>query len=66
MGNGVGARWKKKKQLIERLIYAEGAQSELYTLFFNWIGPRIDFIPGIDGPSEWTDQGMNAKKRIYL
>ncbi|PPR89412.1 hypothetical protein GOBAR_AA31271 [Gossypium barbadense] len=43
------------KQLIERLIYAEGAESGLdFTIVrpFNWIGPRMDFIPGIDGPSE--------------
>ncbi|KAL8229987.1 hypothetical protein R6Q57_014887, partial [Mikania cordata] len=43
------------KQLIERLIYAEGAENGLeFTIVrpFNWIGPRIDFIPGIDGPSE--------------
>ncbi|KAG6530761.1 hypothetical protein ZIOFF_004519 [Zingiber officinale] len=43
------------KQLIERLIYAEGAENGLeFTIVrpFNWIGPRMDFIPGIDGPSE--------------
>lgn len=43
------------KQLIERLIYAEGAENGMeFTIVrpFNWIGPRMDFIPGIDGPSE--------------
>ncbi|KMZ66077.1 Bifunctional polymyxin resistance arnA protein [Zostera marina] len=43
------------KQLIERLIYAEGAENGLkFSIVrpFNWIGPRMDFIPGIDGPSE--------------
>ncbi|KAG0483178.1 hypothetical protein HPP92_011262 [Vanilla planifolia] len=43
------------KQLIERLIYAEGAENGLeFTIVrpFNWIGPRMDFIPGVDGPSE--------------
>ncbi|KAG6432791.1 hypothetical protein SASPL_104378 [Salvia splendens] len=43
------------KQLVERLIYAEGAENGLeFTIVrpFNWIGPRMDFIPGIDGPSE--------------
>eukprot|EP01018_Ginkgo_biloba_P003221 Gb_06861 [translate_table: standard] len=43
------------KQLIERLIYAEGAENGLeFTIVrpFNWIGPRMDFIPGIDGPSD--------------
>ncbi|TQE12711.1 hypothetical protein C1H46_001731 [Malus baccata] len=42
-------------QLIERLIYAEDAETGLeFTIVkpFNWIGPRMDFIPGIDGPSE--------------
>ncbi|KAJ8505009.1 hypothetical protein OPV22_005895 [Ensete ventricosum] len=41
--------------LIERLIYAEGMENGLeFTIVrpFNWIGPRMDFIPGIDGPSE--------------
>ncbi|KAF9684610.1 hypothetical protein SADUNF_Sadunf04G0136400 [Salix dunnii] len=43
------------KQLIERLVYAEGAENGLeFTIVrpFNWIGPRMDFIPGVDGPSE--------------
>ena len=34
---------------------AEGAENGLeFTIVrpFNWIGPRMDFIPGIDGPSE--------------
>ncbi|KAL8211253.1 hypothetical protein R6Q57_005690 [Mikania cordata] len=33
----------------------EGAENGLeFTIvrLFNWIGPRMDFIPGIDGPSE--------------
>jgi len=36
-------------------ILAEGAENGLeFTIVrpFNWIGPRMDFIPGIDGPSE--------------
>ncbi|XP_058087802.1 UDP-D-apiose/UDP-D-xylose synthase 2-like [Magnolia sinica] len=43
------------KQMIERLIYAESHEHGLkFTIVrpFNWIGPRMDFIPGIDGPSE--------------
>lgn len=43
------------KQLIERLIYGEGAENGLnFTIVrpFNWIGPRMDFIPGIDGPAD--------------
>ncbi|KAI3710376.1 hypothetical protein L2E82_40156 [Cichorium intybus] len=42
-------------QLIERIIYAEGAENGLeFTIVrpFNWISPRTDFILGIDGPSE--------------
>ena len=34
---------------------AEGAENGMdFTIVrpFNWIGPRMDFIPGIDGPSE--------------
>ena len=40
------------KQLLERVIYAEGRSRGLaYTIIrpFNVIGPRMDFIPGIDG-----------------
>jgi UDP-apiose/xylose synthase len=40
------------KQLLERLIYAYGFEVGLeYTIVrpFNFIGPRMDFIPGIDG-----------------
>jgi len=36
-------------------VTAEGAENGLeFTIVrpFNWIGPRMDFIPGIDGPSE--------------
>lgn len=41
--------------LIVLLFPAEGAENGLeFTIVrpFNWIGPRMDFIPGIDGPSE--------------
>lgn len=37
------------------MFTAEGAENGLeFTIVrpFNWIGPRMDFIPGIDGPSE--------------
>ncbi|TQD74230.1 hypothetical protein C1H46_040226 [Malus baccata] len=27
---------------------------------FNWIGPRMDFIPGIDGPSEGNPARANG------
>ena len=40
------------KQLLERAIYAYGFERGLaYTIVrpFNFIGPRMDFLPGIDG-----------------
>ncbi|MBD3321971.1 MAG: bifunctional UDP-4-keto-pentose/UDP-xylose synthase [Chitinivibrionales bacterium] len=40
------------KQLLERVIYAYGFEKGLkYTVVrpFNFIGPRMDYIPGIDG-----------------
>jgi UDP-apiose/xylose synthase len=40
------------KQLLERLIYASGREMGLrYTIVrpFNFIGPRMDYIPGVDG-----------------
>lgn len=40
------------KQLLERVIYAEGATNGLeYTIVrpFNVVGPKMDFIPGVDG-----------------
>lgn len=40
------------KQLVERFIYACGRECGLqYTIVrpFNFIGPRMDFLPGIDG-----------------
>ncbi|KAK7263388.1 hypothetical protein RJT34_30977 [Clitoria ternatea] len=43
------------KQMTDRLIYAEHAENGLkFTIVrpFNWIGPRMDFIPGVDGPSD--------------
>jgi UDP-apiose/xylose synthase len=47
-------RWcyASAKQLMERTIYAYGFQRGLeYSIVrpFNFIGPRMDFIPGIDG-----------------
>jgi UDP-apiose/xylose synthase len=40
------------KQLLERLIWAHGQQSGLafsIVRLFNVIGPRMDFVPGVDG-----------------
>jgi UDP-apiose/xylose synthase len=40
------------KQLVERLIFAFGREQGLnYTIVrpFNFIGPRMDYLPGIDG-----------------
>ncbi|KAL6518017.1 UDP-D-apiose/UDP-D-xylose synthase 2 [Orobanche minor] len=49
-------RWSNTcaKLLIERLIYAEGADGLEFTIVrpFNWIGPRMNFVPGINGPNE--------------
>ena len=47
-------RWTyaSAKQLHERVIYANGLENGLkYTIVrpFNFIGPRMDFIPGVDG-----------------
>ena len=42
-------------QFLLFMVAAEGAENGLeFTIVrpFNWIGPRMDFIPGIDGPSE--------------
>ncbi|KAL2327493.1 hypothetical protein Fmac_020920 [Flemingia macrophylla] len=40
---------------------------------FNWIGPRMDFIPGIDGPSEGVprplklvDGGQSQRTFVYI
>lgn len=51
--------WILENYLLCRLMSlsmtAEGAENGLeFTIVrpFNWIGPRMDFIPGIDGPSE--------------
>jgi UDP-apiose/xylose synthase len=40
------------KQLLERVIFAHGAHGSLpFTIvrLFNVIGPRMDFLPGVDG-----------------
>ena len=47
-------RWSysSAKQLLERAIYAYGVEHGLKCSIvrpFNFIGPRMDFIPGIDG-----------------
>jgi UDP-apiose/xylose synthase len=54
MGPIQAQRWSyaAAKQLLERVIYAYGFERGLdYTVIrpFNFIGPRMDFIPGIDG-----------------
>lgn len=43
------------KQLVERLIYAHGTENNLkFTIVrpYNWIGPRMDYIPGVDGKDD--------------
>ncbi len=46
-------RWSYScaKQMLERVIHAEGRKGLAYTIVrpFNVIGPRMDFIPGVDG-----------------
>ncbi len=40
------------KQLLERLVYSYGMEKKLpFTIIrpFNFIGPRMDYIPGVDG-----------------
>jgi UDP-apiose/xylose synthase len=54
MGPIAAQRWTYAcaKQLAERLIYAYSAEKGLrYTIVrpFNFIGPRMDYIPGVDG-----------------
>lgn len=54
MGPICAQRWSyaAAKQLLERMIYAYGFEYDLdYTIIrpFNFIGPRMDFIPGVDG-----------------
>ncbi|RLN21753.1 UDP-D-apiose/UDP-D-xylose synthase [Panicum miliaceum] len=62
-GKTVGSFLPKDHPLRKLLILvimveyppAEGAENGLeFTIVrpFNWIGPRMDFIPGVDGPSE--------------
>ena len=57
MGPVSAQRWcyACAKQLVERLIYANGTQNGLkFTIVrpYNWIGPRMDYIPGVDGKDD--------------
>jgi len=57
MGPVSAQRWcyACAKQLVERLIYAHGTENKLkFTIVrpYNWIGPRMDYIPGIDGKDD--------------
>lgn len=48
---------------------AEGAENGLeFTIVrpFNWIGPRMDFIPGIDGPSEGVPRVLACFSNVRL
>ncbi|KAK9280672.1 hypothetical protein L1049_014370 [Liquidambar formosana] len=52
-GKTIGSFLPKDHPL--RQVFAEGAEHGLkFTIVrpFNWIGPRMDFIPGVDGPSD--------------
>lgn len=51
------------------LFTAEGAENGLeFTIVrpFNWIGPRMDFIPGIDGPSEGVPRVLACFSNVRL
>ena len=51
------------------LLTAEGAENGLeFTIVrpFNWIGPRMDFIPGIDGPSEGVPRVLACFSNVRL
>ena len=57
MGPVSAQRWcyACAKQLVERLIYAHGTENNLkFTIVrpYNWIGPRMDYIPGVDGKDD--------------
>jgi UDP-apiose/xylose synthase len=48
---------------------AEGAENNLeFTIVrpFNWIGPRMDFIPGIDGPSEGVPRVLACFSNVCI
>ncbi|HEY8926118.1 MAG TPA: NAD-dependent epimerase/dehydratase family protein, partial [Polyangia bacterium] len=54
LGPVASERWSyaAAKQLLERVIWAHGRHADLpFTIVrpFNVIGPRMDFIPGVDG-----------------
>ena len=51
------------------LLTAEGAENGLeFTIVrpFNWIGPRMDFIPGVDGPSEGVPRVLACFSNVYI
>ena len=57
MGPVSAQRWcyACAKQLVERLVYAHGTENNLkFTIVrpYNWIGPRMDYIPGVDGKDD--------------
>ncbi|KAL3914939.1 MAG: hypothetical protein SGPRY_007440 [Prymnesium sp.] len=57
MGPVSAQRWcyACAKQLVERLIYAHGTENGLkFTIIrpYNWIGPRMDYVPGVDGKDD--------------
>ena len=51
------------------MVEAEGAENGLeFTIVrpFNWIGPRMDFIPGIDGPSEGVPRVLACFSNVSI
>jgi len=63
MGPISAQRWcyATAKQLVERLIYAYGTERKLkFTIVrpYNWIGARMDYVPGVDGDSDGLPRVM--------
>ena len=55
--------------LLSTLPAGEGAENGLnFTIVrpFNWIGPRMDFIPGIDGPADGVPRVLACFSTVPL
>ena len=51
------------------ILAAEGAENGVeFTIVrpFNWIGPRMDFIPGVDGPSDSVPRVLACFSNVRL
>ena len=70
MGPVSAQRWcyACAKQLVERLIYAHGTENNLkFTIVrpYNWIGPRMDYIPGVDGKDDGQPRVLASFMTAY-